>query len=168
MINHHAKGKYFVRLVRFILLAGIAGLFFYLKFSRLKIFFIPLILPVVTQIEYYLEVPIRTSGDYTEEEILKILIEWVHNKHPKKFYDYLFEKNNQKKREGATSLLWLRLSEEPSWIGLLPGQLLEQIGVNVDKNFIPDAKIDSLAKAVHSNQVRMFDLNSFLDEISKY
>lgn len=168
MIYNRAKGKYFVRLVRFILLAGLTGLFFYWKFSRLKIFFIPLILPFVTQIEYYLEVPIRTSGDYTEEEILKILIEWVHNKHPKKFYDYVFEKNNQKKREGATSLLWLRLSEEPAWIGLLPAQLLEQIGVKVDKNFSPNAKIDLLAKAIHSNQVMKIDLNSFLEEISKY
>lgn len=168
MIYNHAKGKYFVRLSRFILQAGLAGLFFYLKFSRLKLFFIPLILHTIYEIEYYLEVPIRTSGEYTEEEILKILIEWVQNKHKKKFYEYLFEKNNQKKREGATSLLWLRLSEEPAWIGLLPAQLLEQIGVKVDKNFSPDAKIDSLAKAVHSNQVRMFNLKPFLEEISKH
>lgn len=106
-------------------------------------------------------VPFNSNGEYSEEQIYFMLLEWIKDRHPHLLYYFSTNVGRETEKEFARKILFLRLQTEPAWLYLLPESILIKIGVQIDRAYAPDPKIKSLMETLKTTKVKKLDFIGF-------
>jgi len=106
-------------------------------------------------------VPLSPDGEYSKGQILRLLLEWIEDRHPYMLFELSEINEKETEKAFARKILFLRLQREPAWLYLLPESILLKIGVQIDQAYAPDPKIKSLMETLRTNKVKKLDFKGF-------